>query len=97
MFTIHNGFVCEVCHAGSFDSFDMFRQHIADAQLTEQRDEALRDVTYTSGGDTLRVVFDTKLERFQHKSVNGRYEYPQRVRATMQGRQDDQFCPTLIW
>jgi len=97
MFTMHNGFVCEVCHAGSFDSFDMFRQHIADAQLTEQRDEALRDVTYTSGGDTLRVVFDTKLERFQHKSVNGRYEYPQRVRATMQGRQDDQFCPTLIW
>ena len=97
MFTIHNGFVCEVGHAESFDGFGAFRKHIAEAAVTERRDGALRDVTYTSGDDTLRVVFDAKWEQFRHKSINGRYSYPERIRVTMQGKQDDQLCPTRIW
>ena len=97
MFTMHNGFLCEICHADSFESFDTFKEHIAEADVTDRRDGTLRDVAYTSGGDTLRVVFDTKQERFGHRSVNGRYNYPERMRVTMQSRQDELFCPTRIW
>ena len=97
MFTAHNGFICEVCQATQFESFTDFKKHIAAAEVSEQRDGSLRDLRYTSGGDTLRVAFDTKWEQFRHKSVNGRYSYPERLVVTMQGKQDDEFCPTRIW
>jgi len=97
MFSVHNGFVCEVHERGDFDTLEDFKRYMESGKLQERRDGTRREILYESGGDVLKLVFDTEREKFLHQSVNGQYTYPERIRALMQGAEDEEFCPRRIW
>ena len=42
-------------------------------------------------------MYDTEDEEFLHKSINGQYDYPERLRVEMEGDQFEGFCPSRIW
>ncbi len=71
------GFVVELGDATEYPSFEAFRKHLKDAQLsaTWNAEKKMADVDYVSGPDHLEMGFDPAAYPAKVRRVNGKWPY----------------------
>lgn len=68
---IRNGFAFEMAAADAYPDPEAFRQHMAQARVSDILDGDVREATFDSGGNTLRLRFNPFTEELISRQVNG--------------------------
>ncbi len=77
-----NGLVLEVASRGDFPSPAAFHEHLAGARLTDSvSTEAVRDIEYESGGQTLALRYDLRTLQVLQRRIDGRPYSPPMLEA----------------